>query len=157
MNQIFGEYECKVDAKGRFLLPAGLLKQLDPESSTDFVLNRGLDQCLVLYPLKVWRAELGKIMQKNQYVAENRAFARKFQAGATPVSLDSNNRLLVPKRLAAYAGVEKELVLIGAMDRIEVWAKEAYDEWLESPENDLETLAEKVMADDDNDDDHRVS
>jgi MraZ protein len=148
MGPIFGEYECKLDEKGRFLLPSALLKQLPEDQREEFVLNRGLDPCLVLYPMSVWREELRKIHSKNQYVAKNRAFARKFQSGATPANPDSNRRLLIPKRLMSYAGIERDLVLIGAFDRIEIWGKERYEEWLEDDSNNLEKLSEEVMAED---------
>jgi MraZ protein len=148
MEPIFGEYECKLDDKGRFLMPAALLKQLPEEDREEFVLNKGLDPCLVLYPIKVWKEELKRIHSKNQYVAQNRAFARKFQSGATPVSPDGNRRLLIPKRLMNHAGIERDLILFGAFDRVEVWGKEQYEAWQADENNNLEKLAEQVMADD---------
>lgn len=146
MAPLFGEFECKVDAKGRFLLPAALLRQLPEGEQQEFVINRGLDNCLVLYPIKVWEAELVKIMSLNQFVKENRDFARKFQAGATPLTLDSAKRVLVPRRLAEWAGIDKDTVLIGAMDKVEIWATERYTNWLNNESAPLEHLAEQVMA-----------
>jgi len=149
MNPLFGEYACKVDPKGRFLLPAALLKQLNDADQHDFVINRGLDPCLVLYPLRIWKEELSKIFAKNQYTAKNRAFARRFQAGATPLTLDGQKRVLVPKRLAEWAEIDKSIVLIGAFDRIEIWSEARYEAWLNDASNDLEALSEDVMADPD--------
>lgn len=146
MRPIFGEYECKIDSKGRFVLPSGLRKQLPKENQGEFVINRGLDDCLVLYPIDVWERELKRIHSQNQYVAANRAFARKFMNGATPVELDSNGRVLVPKRLAGHAGLEKEVVLVASFDRIEIWGKEVYEKWLASDKWDMETLSEQVMG-----------
>jgi MraZ protein len=167
MNPLFGEFPCKLDAKGRFLLPAALLRQLPAEPETpaqtpahttaaepstealqpqEFVINRGLDNCLVLYPRPVWEQELVRIMSRNQYDPDNRAFARKFQAGATPVQLDSAKRLLVPKRLAEWAGLQHELVLIGALDKVEIWAQEHYDAWMNHGSAPLEDLARRVMT-----------
>jgi MraZ protein len=158
VNPLFGEFPCKLDAKGRFLLPAALLRQLPgtetdppkptetPETPFDFVINRGLDNCLVLYPRPVWEQELVRIMSRNQYDPDNRAFARKFQAGATPVQLDSAKRLLVPKRLAEWAGLQHELVLIGALDKVEIWAQEKYDTWMTEGSAPLEDLARRVMT-----------
>ncbi|HHG83287.1 MAG TPA: division/cell wall cluster transcriptional repressor MraZ [Bacteroidetes bacterium] len=146
MRPIFGEYECKIDAKGRFVLPSGLRKQLPEDEQKEFVINRGLDQCLVLYPIKVWERELSKIHARNQYVAKNRAFARKFQNGAKPVEIDNAGRVLVPKQLSGYAGVSKELVLVASFDRIEIWDKLVYDAWQSDEQWDMETLSEEVMG-----------
>jgi MraZ protein len=147
MSVLFGELECKVDAKGRFLFPAALLKQLPDEQRNDFVINQGLDGNLDIYPKESWVAALGKIMAKNQYVAQNRAFTRRFQSGAAPVTLDSAKRLNIPKALMDRAGIANDVVLIGAGDRIECWAKDRYDAWLTAEGNQLEDLAEAVMGD----------
>ena len=146
MRPIFGEYECKIDSKGRFVLPSGLKRQLPEDQRKEFVINRGLDECLMLYPIKVWERELKKIHSRNQYVAKNRAFARKFMNGATPVELDSASRVLVPKRLSGYAAIEKELVLVASYDRIEIWDKKVYEQWLDDDRWDMETLSEEVMG-----------
>jgi MraZ protein len=151
MSFIFGEFECKADAKGRFLMPAALLRQLPEDQRTGFVMNRGLDKCLVLYTEQVWQEELTKIYSKNQFVAENRAFARMFQSGATPLELDGSNRLLVPRKLAEYAGIDKELVLIGSGNKIEVWSKTVFDAQLAQDLPNLAAISERVMADAPND------
>lgn len=145
MKSLIGEYYCKLDSKGRFSLPAGLRKQLPTDQQNNFVINRGLDQCLVLFPEDVWHAELAKIRSQNQYVAKNRAFTRMFLNGASPVTLDGNARVLVTKRLMQHAGISKEIVLLGQIDRIEIWAKQAYEDWCMNPGYDFERLAEEVM------------
>ncbi|MCE3008286.1 MAG: division/cell wall cluster transcriptional repressor MraZ [Bacteroidetes bacterium] len=143
---IFGEFECKADAKGRFLMPAALLKQLPEDERQSFVINRGLDDCLALYPEKVWQEELTKIYSQNQFVAENRTFARLFQAGAVPVSLDGSNRLLVPKKLAEHASIEKELVLIGSGNKIEIWSQARFEAQLQDHLPRLADISERVMG-----------
>lgn len=153
MRPIFGEYDCKIDSKGRFLLPAGVKKQLPKGQQEDFVVNRGIDPCLVLYPKKVWEEELKEIYAKNRFVQKNRAFARKFLNGATPVSIDGNSRILIPKRLVEHAKLGKEMVLVAAFDRIELWDKKTYDKWLKDERFDLEKLSEEVMGDQDADGD----
>lgn len=150
MRPIFGEFECKMDSKGRFVLPSGLKKQLPEDEQKEFVINRGLDQCLVLYPIKVWEEELTRIHSRNQYVERNRAFARKFMNGATPVELDGSSRVLVPKRLAGYADLDKELVLVASFDRVEIWGRDAYEKWIASDKWDMAELSEEVMGGDDN-------
>ncbi len=141
---LFGEYPCKLDAKGRFLVPQALMRQL-PKGDAEFVLNRGLDTCLVLFPLAVWQQELAAIYATNQYVPENRAFARLFQSGAVPAELDGQGRLLVPKRLAEHAALQQDLVLVGAYDRIEIWAAEVFEAWRNQQAAQLPALAEQVM------------
>lgn len=149
MKPLIGEFDCKLDAKGRFLMPAGLRRQLPEDQQSDFVVNRGLDKCLVLYPIQVWEAELERIQSKNQFVSKNRAFTRMFLNGATPLSLDSSDRALLPKRLMEHADLSKDIVLIAQIDKIEIWDSAAYQTWLESPGFDFEQLAEEVMGDQD--------
>ncbi len=147
MISLIGEYDCKLDAKGRFLMPAGLRKQLPEDQQNEFVINRGLDQCLTLYPVPVWEMELKRLQARNQYVKKNRAFLRMFLNGATKVQLDGNGRVLIPKRLMEHAKLEKETILVAQIDKVEIWDKKAYEEWMEEPEYDFEELAEEVMKD----------
>jgi MraZ protein len=145
MISLIGEYECKLDAKGRFMLPAALRKQLPDDQQVEFVINRGLDQCLVLYPQEVWDREMVRIQARSPYDRKNRAFTRMFLNGATKLSLDGNARVLLPKRLMEHASLEKDLVLIAQIDKVEIWDKQAYEQWMEDPGYDLSELAEEVM------------
>ena len=147
VRPLYGEYPCKIDPKGRFLVPAALLKLLPEEERTQFVLNKGLDHCLVLYPYKIWEQELEKVYSRNQFIAKNRAFARQFQNGASPAEIDAQNRILIPKRLAQQAGIDKDLVLFGSFDRIEIWSTAQYESWLESQTLDPAELADEIMND----------
>ena len=147
MSGFIGEYECKVDAKGRVMLPAGLKKQLDPAAQEKFVLNRGFEGCLVLYPMNEWEKVTAKLKKLNLFVAKNRKFYRQFHNGATQTGLDGNGRLLMPKGLMAYAGVAKEVVLFAYANRIEVWAKDRYEEVMNDDIEGFADLAEDVMGD----------
>ena len=147
MISLIGEYECKLDTKGRFLMPAGLRKQLPEDQQGEFVLNRGLDKCLTLYPIPVWERELKRLQARNQYVRKNRAFLRMFLNGATKVQLDGNSRILIPKRLKEHAGLGKEMILVAQIDKVEVWDEKTYDKMMSEPEFDFEELAEEVMND----------
>lgn len=147
MMSLIGEYDCRLDDRGRFMLPADLRRQLPEDQQTDFVVNRGLDKCLVVYPNSVWDQELAHIQSRNFFLKDNRAFKRMYLNGARKLSLDSNARLLLPKRLMEYAGIEKEVVLVSQIDRIEIWDTQTYQDWLDSAEEDFEALAEKVMGD----------
>jgi len=127
-------------------MPAPLLKQLGDLAQEGFVLNRGFEKCLVLYPRKSWDLISKDIQNLNQYVKKNRNFVRYFFRGATELELDSNSRLNLPKTLLQYAGVKKELVLFAYFDKIEVWSKENYEALLEDEPMDFDELAEEVMG-----------
>lgn len=146
MDPIFGEYDCKVDAKGRFLLPSALKKQLPDDEQRDFVINRGLDRCLILYPKRVWKQEMAEVYKRNQYVKRNRDFARMFINGAKPMELDGNSRVLIPKKLAEYAGIKKEIVVVGSNDRIEIWDQETFNTWYNENFDQMGALSEEVMG-----------
>lgn len=146
MTSFLGEFECKLDSKSRFLLPAALRKQLDPAASEQFVINRGFEGCLVLYPLNEWEKIARKLRGLNLFVAKNRAFYRQFHNGATAVGLDTSGRVLVPKVLMKFAGIDKDAVLFAYADRIELWAKDKYDEVMNQDPESFASLAEEVMG-----------
>lgn len=146
MSQFLGEYECKLDPKGRLMLPAGLKKQLSPEAQDRFVINRGFEKCLVLYPLNEWKIISEEVNQLNLYAKKNREFARYFFRGASELALDGTSRLLLPKSLLEYASIEKDLVLFAYSNRIEVWSKAGYDAMLNDEPEDFANLAEEVMG-----------
>lgn len=143
-----GEYICKLDAKGRLTVPAGLKKQLENDGKEGFVLNRGFEGCLGLYPLKDWQKVSERLNKLNLFVTKNRAFVRKFQNGATRLDMDGNGRVLLPKDLMSFAGISKEVVLFAYADRIELWDKERYDELMSEEMDDFADLAEDVMGKD---------
>mgnify|MGYP002414194988 CR=1 FL=1 len=149
MSSYLGEFQCRLDSKGRFVLPAGLKKQLDPSAQERFVLNRGFEGCLVLYPMNEWEKETARFENLNLFVAKNRKFYRQFHNGATEVVLDSAGRLLMPKRLGEFAEIEKEVVLFAYANRIEVWAKDKYDAVMSDGADEFADLAEEVMGDSD--------
>lgn len=148
MNGFHGEYEATVDAKGRFLLPGSLKKQL-PDGETRFILSRGFEKCLTLYPLKSWELIIAKISRLNDFDPKVRQFRRQFLGGATEVELDSAGRLLLPPSLKEYAGLSKDVILAAALDRFELWDAEKYKQLFEdfSPEV-FSELAKDVMSGD---------
>lgn len=146
MTNLIGEYECRLDEKGRIILPSGLKKQVPREAQDKFVINRGFESCLVLYPLNEWQVISEEINRLNLYNRKNRNFARYFYRGATELSLDGSNRLLFPKSLLGYARIQKDVVLFAFSNRIEVWAKEAYEQLMTDEPEDFALLAEEVMG-----------
>lgn len=142
-----GEYESTLDAKGRFLLPSGFRKQL-PEGSTDeFVINRGFEKCLSLYPMRSWKPLFARISNLNEFDPKDRQFSRYFLNGATKVFLDTAGRLLIPKNLIEHAGLERDIVLVAAINKLEIWDKNKYQQFFEtfSPEA-FSNLAKEVMV-----------
>jgi len=147
MTGFLGEYEATLDPKGRFLLPAGFKKQLPEGESTRFVINRGFEKCLSLYPMQSWEPLYAKISTLNDFDPRVREFRRFFLNGATIVEPDAAGRLLLPPNLKAYAGLEKDIVLAAAVDKIEIWSSSNYQKFFESyAPDDFSTLAQAVMA-----------
>ena len=146
MLNLLGEYDCKLDSKGRLMIPSGLKKQLQNVVGEGFVINRDLfEKCLVLYPMQEWQRVSSQVGALNRFVRKNVLFIRRFNNGATRVDLDSNNRLLVPLSLGSYAEFEKDVKVIGTGDRIEIWSKKNYESML-SEEIDMASLSEDVMG-----------
>jgi len=151
MTGFIGEYECKLDAKARFMLPSGLRKQLDPEANEQFVVNRGYEGCLTLYPSNEWEKTSARLGKLNLFIEKNRKFYRQFHNGAKQLALDGTGRLLIPKPLMSFATIAKEIVLFAYADRIEIWAKERYEQYMGETKSDFEELAEEVMGENNND------
>ncbi|MDP4147855.1 MAG: division/cell wall cluster transcriptional repressor MraZ [Bacteroidota bacterium] len=146
MIGFLGEYEATLDSKSRFLLPAGFKKQLPEEDNTQFVINRGFEKCLTLYPVRIWEPIFNRIGQLNDFDPKVREFRRYFLNGATMLELDSAGRLLVPQNLKEYAGLEKDIVLASATNKIEIWDKIKYKQFFESFSPDAYSdLAKEVM------------
>ncbi|MCY2686088.1 division/cell wall cluster transcriptional repressor MraZ [Salinimicrobium sp. TH3] len=147
MVNLIGTYECKVDAKGRLMVPAPMKKQLVPIMQEGFVLKRSVfNPCLELYPLEQWNKEMEKIGELNQYVKENVDFIRMFTAGVKLVDVDTNGRLLIPKDLVRVAKINKEVVLNSSIGKVEIWDKELYEKSIDTPAEEFAALAERVMG-----------
>lgn len=147
MIRFLGEYEATLDAKGRFLFPTGFRRQIPEGETGSFFINRGFERCLTLYPMKNWEPIFEEISNKNDFDAKVREFRRYFLNGVT-VDMDSAGRLLLPKNLMEYAGLQKDIVLLSAIDKIEIWDKDKYQQLFDtfSPEA-FSQLAHDVMAD----------
>lgn len=146
MKGFLGEYEATLDAKGRFLLPAGLKKQLQEGAST-FVINRGFEKCLTLYPMGSWEPIYAEISKLNDFDPKVREFRRYFLNGAIEVEPDTAGRILLPPNLKEHAGLDKDIVLVSAVNKIEIWDAGKYKQFFEtfSPES-FSALAQQVMA-----------
>ncbi|MCI0921645.1 division/cell wall cluster transcriptional repressor MraZ [Sphingobacterium rhinopitheci] len=148
MIYLIGEYECKLDTKGRMVVPAALKRQLPDVEREGLVVNRGFDGNLVIYTRNEWNKILTQLSRLNQFQAKNRDFVRKFTSGATELMLDSAGRVLLPRVLLDYAQVANELVLVCNLSKVELWSKAKYEEKMASiSEEDFSDLAESVMGD----------
>jgi len=147
MATFIGGYGCRLDAKGRFILPAAFKKQMPPGSPDRFVVRRDIfEPCLVLYTIDDWNIQLEKIRRRiNPYNREHNVFLRNFFKGTAELALDSSNRLLIPKRLLELAGIGRDIVLAGQDGRIEIWDAERYEKIEMLPE-DFANLAEKLLG-----------
>jgi MraZ protein len=143
---LYGEYECKIDDKGRINLPSALKKQLPEDSQDKFMMNRGFEPSLSLYPIANWNVINQKIKKLNLFIEKNRNFVRYFYRGATEITLDGSNRLLIPKNLADHAKIGKVAIFLGMIDHIEIWSKEEYEDFLSKEPKEYSKLAEEVMG-----------
>ncbi|MGY0391718.1 division/cell wall cluster transcriptional repressor MraZ [Bizionia sp. KMM 8389] len=152
MNSLIGTYECKVDAKGRLMLPAALKKQLSPVLQDGFVIKRAVFQsCLELYPMSEWEVLMQKINKLNRFKKKNNDFIRRFTAGVKIVEVDAAGRLLIPKDLVIFGGISKEIVMSSAVNIVEIWDKDKYEQAIDDATGDFADLAEEVMGQDDDD------
>lgn len=156
LSALIGTYECKVDSKGRLMLPAALKKQLSPALQNGFVLKRAVFQpCLELYPMSEWEALMQKMNKLNRFKKKNNDFIRRFTAGVKIVEVDTAGRLLIPKDLVVFAEISKDIVVSSAINIVEIWAKNKYEQAIEDVTGNFADLAEEVMGQDD--DDHGIS
>ncbi len=146
MTSLIGEYDCKVDAKGRFMFPMDLRKQMESLFEKGFVINRNLHQkCLVLYPIQEWNKLNNKLSKLNRLIKANDVFVRKFTGGATSAEADASGRILLPKALTQYADIKADIKVLGSNNVIEIWDKTLYEEFLNQDIN-IEQLAQDVLG-----------
>jgi len=147
MATFLGDYPCKVDVKGRIILPVAFKKQMPADAQDHFVVRKDIfDNCLVLYAIEDWNRQLEKIRKKlNPYNREQNMFLRNFFKGTAELSLDNNNRILVPKRLMEMIDAERDVVLAGQDGKIEIWAAENYEK-VDMAAEDFASLAEKYLG-----------
>ena len=152
MNTLIGTYECKIDTKGRLMLPGAVKKQLSAVLQNGFVLKRAVFQpCLELYPMNEWEALMQKVNKLNRFRKKNNDFIRRFTAGVKMIEVDATGRLLIPKDLIVFSGISKDIVLSSAINIIEIWDKDKYEQAIDDATGDFSDLAEEVMGQDDDD------
>ena len=147
MINLIGTYECKIDVKGRLLLPVNLKKQLGDHVNESFIIRRSVFQnCLELHPFSEWKLTMEKINKLNKFVKKNNDFIRMYNAGVRIVDLDSNGRLLIPKDLSKIYFSNNEIVLTSAINIVEIWDKKQYENLINNSADDFANLSESVMG-----------
>lgn len=136
-----GEYQHNIDEKGRMIVPAKFRGGLGDQ----FVLTRGLDNCLFIYPLEEWKVLETKLKNLPLTKKDARSFTRFFFSGAVECELDKQGRISVPQTLRTYSKLEKECIVIGVSNRVEIWSKTTWDEYALESEESFEEIAENLM------------
>lgn len=149
---LIGTYCCKLDAKGRLMLPVSLKKQLESVWNEGFILKRSVFQkCLELYPKSQWDRVMKKVSTLNRFTKKNNDFIRRFSAGLKKAEVDGQGRVQISKDLVEFGSLGKQLTLSCSIDVIEIWNTEDYEKIIEKTEQDFADLAEEVMGDKKND------
>lgn len=145
MTFFTSEYECKLDAKGRLILPSRIKAQLPEEGGEEIVIRKGFEPCLIIYPTVEFKKVFSKISGLNEFNEEYRRLQRNFLSGVVTVELDSNGRFLIPKNMLAYAQIDKDAMLVGMGNKVEVWNPSIYEKHLIQDPSELSKLAEKYL------------
>ena len=145
MTFLASKYDCKIDAKGRLVLPSKIKSNFPEDAGNEVVLRMAFEPCLILYPMVEFRKTYQKIAGLNEFNKEHRALQRNFFSSVQTVEIDSAGRILIPKQMLQYAGLEKDAMVVGTGLRVEIWNPDRYSEQsIEDPEE-LSQLAEKYL------------
>ncbi len=148
MASFKGQAEYSVDSKGRIAIPAKMRNALRPAARNTFTITRGIDRCIYLYAQDDWETLEDRFSKLNAFRSEERDFLRLTMMWAEEVPYDGQGRVSIPKPLMEHARVSDRALIIGVLDRIEIWNPEVFAERLESVEAEYEALAERVMGGD---------
>ena len=142
-----GQFTYSIDSKGRISIPAKLRKQIAPEANDTFIITRGTTTCIDLYPLDQWQKYEEKFLKLNSFDPAEAKFIRMIMQYANDDSLDSQSRILIPQSLINFAQIEKEVLILGVLQKIEVWNPKIYEEYINKTGETYEQIAAKVMSD----------
>ena len=132
INSFSGESKHILDEKGRLSIPAKFRHWLTGDSDYIFVVTKGSDSCLVAYPYVEWDLLAEKLLKLSQFKKKNRAFVRAFCRASTRLKCDKQGRILIPQQLLGYANIKKDVVIIGTLNRMEIWDPETINNHEES-------------------------
>ena len=140
-----GEHECKLDAKGRLVLPSRLKSVLPKASKKSIIIRKGFEPNLILYPLNEFQNIYSRISSLNEFSSEQRKLKRNLFSSISQVELDSNGRFLLPKSMVAYCDADKDIILVGMGNVIELWSTKNYKKYLIDDSNEFSKLAQKYL------------
>lgn len=141
----YGEYEHSIDRKGRLILPAKFREMAKANFIEKFFVTRGLDKCLFMFAEEEWKTQEQKFKSLSFTKKETRKFNRVYFSGAVDLTVDSQGRFLIPPYLKDYAGIKREVVIIGVSNRIEIWSKDIWQEFYAQSRDSFEDIAEKLI------------
>jgi MraZ protein len=141
-----GQFTYSIDSKNRIAIPAKLRKHIASEANDTFVMTRGLSNCIDLYPLDEWQKIEEKLLQLNSFQPDDARFLRMFVQFASEDVMDGQSRIMIPNSLIEYATIDKEVLILGALKKIEVWNPKVYEDYLTQSQQTYEEIAAKVMA-----------
>jgi len=141
----YGEYLHSIDRKGRLILPSKFREVIKANFIEKFFVTRGLDKCLFMFSEEEWKAQESKFKAISFTKQEARTFNRLYFSGAVEVSHDRQGRILVPQYLKDFAEIKKEVIIVGVSNRIEIWAKEKWQQFYGSSRQSFEEIAEKLI------------
>lgn len=145
MTQLLGEFECKLDSKGRLMIPAGLKRQVPFIETEGLIIARGMEKNLKIYTRDVWGKIAERVSGLDDFDPKARTFKRMFLRGAAEAMLDAAGRVLIPKNLQSYAEVSSDVVLVCVFDHVELWSKDEYDAQFSDDAAAFALLAQEVM------------
>ncbi len=141
-----GQFTYSMDSKGRIAIPAKLRKHISADANDTFIMTRGLSNCIDLYPLDEWQKIEEKLLDLNSFQPDDARFLRMFVQFASEDVMDVQSRIMVSGSLISYAKIEKEVMILGALKKIEIWNPKVYEEYLNQSPQTYEEIAAKVMA-----------
>ncbi len=142
-----GKAICNLDSKSRLIFPSRFRKYISPEANNRLYLTSGMDGSILVYPGNIWEKYVEKLSVYNVFDPDQRQFLRIFLENATECELDSQNRILIPQDLIEFGGLEKEVIIIGLIDKLEIWNPERKKQYDEQSKITYEEVARKVTND----------
>jgi len=141
----YGEYRHSIDRKGRLILPSKFREVAKNNFIEKFYITRGLDKCLFMFSEEEWRNQEQKLKSMPFTKQQARTFARLYFSGAIEVVADKQGRILIPQNLKEFAGIKKEVMIVGVASRIEIWAQDQWEQYYANSKQSYEEIAEKLM------------
>ncbi|MBI1976695.1 MAG: division/cell wall cluster transcriptional repressor MraZ [Candidatus Omnitrophica bacterium] len=141
----YGEYEHTLDKKGRLIIPSKFRESAKEQEIERFFITRGLDGCLFVFAEDEWRSQEQKFKTASFTKPDVRKFNRLFFSGAVEAATDKQGRILIPAYLKDFAGIKRDIIIVGVSNRFEIWAKERWGEYYKSAEDSFESVAEKLI------------